>query len=152
MALSYDWTALNNKIDSMQPNGFTNQAIGLVWGWQSLTGAPFTIPAKDPNYTYQDVIVLFTDGLNTSDRWYPYGNSTSEASIDARQQITCNNIKAAGITIYSVQISTDSDPQSSLLKSCASGNSKYFFLTSATELVTVFNQIGTNLSELRISR
>src|SRR5947207_2829347 len=29
MPLSYDWTALNNKIDSMYPNGFTNQTIGL---------------------------------------------------------------------------------------------------------------------------
>ncbi len=37
MGLSYDWTALNNKIDAMTPNGNTNQAIGLVWGWQSLT-------------------------------------------------------------------------------------------------------------------
>jgi Flp pilus assembly protein TadG len=152
MALSYDWTALNNKIDAMQPNGFTNQAIGLQWGFQSLTSAPFTIPAKDPNYTYQDVIVLFTDGLNTSDRWYPYGNSTSEASIDARQLVTCNNVKAAGITIYAIQITTEGDPQSALLKSCASGTSKFFFLTSASDLITVFNQIGTNLSELRISK
>ena len=47
MALSYDWTALNNKIDSMSPNGNTNQAIGLAWGWQSLTASPFTIPTKE---------------------------------------------------------------------------------------------------------
>jgi len=31
MALSYDWTALNKKIDAMQPDGNTNQAIGLQW-------------------------------------------------------------------------------------------------------------------------
>src|SRR6185436_13330487 len=69
MGLSYDWTALNNKIDSMSPEGYTNQAIGLQWGWQSLTAAPFTIPAKDSNYQYQEIIILLTDGLNTEDRW-----------------------------------------------------------------------------------
>ena len=41
-------------------------------GWMSLVGGgPFTAPpAKDPNYTYQQVIILLTDGLNTQDRWY----------------------------------------------------------------------------------
>src|SRR5262249_1723766 len=40
MGLSYDWTALNNKVTSMVANGSTNQAIGLAWGWQSLTNLP----------------------------------------------------------------------------------------------------------------
>ncbi len=52
MGLSNDWTALSNKITAMQPNGNTNQAIGLQMGWQSLTAAPFTVPAMDPNYKY----------------------------------------------------------------------------------------------------
>jgi Flp pilus assembly protein TadG len=30
MPLSYDWTALNNKVDAMEPNGMTNVTIGLV--------------------------------------------------------------------------------------------------------------------------
>ena len=37
LGLSNDWTALSSKIDDMQPNGNTNQAIGLQMGWQSLT-------------------------------------------------------------------------------------------------------------------
>lgn len=31
MGLNYNWTAMNNLVDSMQPNGATNQPIGLVW-------------------------------------------------------------------------------------------------------------------------
>ena len=54
MGLSYNWTAMNSLVDSMQPNGNTNQPIGLVWGWQSLVGGgPLTAPAKDSNYNYQ---------------------------------------------------------------------------------------------------
>jgi Flp pilus assembly protein TadG len=146
MGLSNDWTALSAKVDEMQPNGNTNQAIGLQVGWQSLTTAPFTVPAMDPNYKYTQVIILLSDGLNTQDRWY-----SNASSIDARQQKTCDNIKAAGITVYTVQVNTDGDPTSTLLQNCASDSSKFFLLTSANEIVTTFNQIGTALSNLRLT-
>jgi len=144
--LSNDWTTLSNKITAMQPVGNTNQAIGLQMGWQSLTAAPFTVPAMDPNYKYTQVIILLSDGLNTQDRWY-----TNASSIDARQQKTCDNIKAAGITIYTVQVNTDGDPTSTLLQGCASDSSKFFLLTSSAEIVTTFGQIGTSLSNLRLA-
>jgi hypothetical protein len=144
--LSNDWTALSSKIDAMQPQGNTNQAIGLQMGWQSLTAAPFTIPEFDPNYQYKQVIILLSDGLNTEDRWY-----TNASSINARQQKTCDNIKAAGITIYAVQVNTGGDPTSTLLQSCASDSSKFFLLTSSTQIITTFDQIGTALSNLRLA-
>ena len=146
MGLSNDWTALTSKITAMQPNGNTNQAIGLQMGWQTLTAAPFTIPALDPNYKYTQVIILLTDGLNTQDRWY-----SSASSIDTRQQKTCDNIKAAGITLYTVQVNTGRDPTSTLLQNCASDKNKFFLLTSATQIVATFNQIGTALSNLRLA-
>jgi len=146
MGLSNDWTALSSKIDDMQPNGNTNQAIGLQMGWQSLTAAPFTVPAEDPNYHYKHVIILLTDGLNTQDRWY-----SDASSIDARQQTTCDNVKTAGITLYTVQVNTGGDPTSTLLQNCASDSSKFFLLTSSTQIVTTFNQIGTALSNLRLA-
>jgi Flp pilus assembly protein TadG len=146
MGLSYDWTALTNKINAMQPNGNTNQAIGLQMGWQTLTAAPFTVPPMDPNYKYNQVIILLTDGLNTQDRWY-----TTQSSIDTRQQKTCDNIKAAGITLYTLQVNTGGDPTSTLLQNCASDSSKFFLLTSSTEIVATFNQIGTALSRLRLA-
>jgi hypothetical protein len=147
MPLSYDWTALSSKIDAMTPNGNTNQAIGLQWGWQSLTASPFTIPAQDSNYTYSTVIILLTDGLNTQDRWY-----SSQSSIDARQEKICTNIKTAGITLYTVQVNTGGDPTSTLLQNCASDSSKFFLLTQANQIVTTFAQIGTALSNLRVAQ
>ena len=115
-------------------------------GWQSLTAAPFTVPPKDPNYKYNQVIILLTDGLNTQDRWY-----TSQSSIDKRQQKTCDNIKAAGITLYTVQVNTGNDPTSTLLQNCASDSNKFFLLKTSNEIVTTFNQIGTALSNLRLA-
>jgi Flp pilus assembly protein TadG len=146
MGLSNDWTTLSSKIDEMSPQGNTNQAIGLQMGWQSLTAPPFAIPAMDSLYTYNKVIILLTDGLNTEDRWYGHASA-----IDARQKKTCDNLKAAGITVYAVQVNTGGDPTSSLLQYCASDTSKFFLLTSADQIITTFDQIGTALSNLRLS-
>jgi hypothetical protein len=148
MPLSYDWTALKAKIDTMTPNGNTNQAIGLAWGWLSLNQtSPLNAPAEDPNYTDKKAIILMTDGLNTQNRW-----TTNQATIDARQALLCNNIKAAGVTIYTVQVNTDGDPTQSVLQNCASGSDKFFVLTSASQIMAAFNSIGTSLSKLRVAR
>jgi Flp pilus assembly protein TadG len=153
MPQSYDWTGLNDKVDAMVAAGNTNQAIGLAWGWQSLTsGSPLNAPAKDPNYQYTDIIIILSDGINTQDRWY--SNATS---IDNRQRTLCDNIKNAGVTIYAIQVNTSNDPTSSVLQYCAGTHatvadaSKFFLLTTPNQIITTFNQIGTGLSKLRIS-
>jgi Flp pilus assembly protein TadG len=151
MPLSYDWSAIKTRIDDMDPTGNTNQGIGLAWGWMTLgAGAPFNAPAKDPNYTYKDAIILLSDGLNTQNRWY---NSASQVYlIDARQKLLCDNAKAAGITIYTIHVNTGGDPTSQVLKYCASSDDKFFLITSASQTTSVFNTIGTSLSRLRIAR
>jgi Flp pilus assembly protein TadG len=149
--LSYNWTALKSTVSAMTPLGGTNQPIGLVWAWQTLQqAAPFNAPAQDSNYTYTNAIILLSDGLNTMDRWYGDGVNQSP-QVDARQQILCNNIKAAGITIYTVQVNTGGDPTSTVLQSCASNASDFFMLTSASQVITTFNSIGTSLTKLRIT-
>lgn len=149
LTLSNDWNAMNSLVNTMNPAGNTNQGIGLAHGWMSLVGGgPYpTPPAKDTNYQYSEVIILLTDGLNTENRWY-----NDQSSIDAREAITCTNAKTAGITIYAVQVNTRNDPTQNVLKNCASDTNKFFTVTSSGQLNTVFNQIGTNLSKLRIAK
>jgi Flp pilus assembly protein TadG len=161
MPLNYSWSTMTTQVNNMVANGNTNQAIGLAHGWLSLVGGgPFpTPPAMDPLYQYSKVIILLTDGLNTEDRWY-----TDQTSIDNRQKITCDNIYAAGITLYTVQVNTGGDPTSTLLQNCAGtpnndpakakypDPSKFFLLTSSSEIITTFNQIGTALSNLRVAK
>jgi Flp pilus assembly protein TadG len=152
MGLNYNWASMTTEVNNMSPNGSTNQNIGLALGWMSLVGGgPFTSPAMDANYTYQQVVILLTDGLNTQDRWYGDGMNTS-TQVDARQALTCTNAKNAGIVLYMIQVNTDGSPTSTLLRNCATDSSKFFLLTSASQIVTTFSQIGTNLSKLRIAR
>jgi Flp pilus assembly protein TadG len=150
--LSYDWNKLNALVNTMKPDGTTNQTIGLVWAWMSLTGGgPFTIPAKDPNYKYQDIIILMSDGLNTENRWDGNGSSQS-AEVDARMALACTNAKTAGLTVWTIHVNTDGDPTSQILKNCATDNNKFFTVTSSAQIGTVFSTIGSNLSQLRISK
>jgi hypothetical protein len=151
--LSYDWDGMNTLVDSLQANGNTNQPIGLVWAWQSLVGGgPLTAPPKDSNYIYNEVIVLMSDGLNTQNRW-----SRTQSNIDQRMYDganagigTCDNIKKAGVTIYTVHVNTDGDPKSTLLESCATDTNKFWMVTAADQIGTVFKTIGTNISKLRV--
>ena len=146
MGLSYDWTDLNATVDSMTPTGTTNQTIGLDWGWMALTqGEPFDNPAMPANSKL--AIVLLTDGLNTENRW-----STDQATIDARTQKVCDNIKTAGITLYTIQVDTGSDPVSTLLQNCATDKTKNYLLTKADQIVSTFNDIAAQLAKLRIAK
>ena len=131
--------------------------------------SPLNAPAEDANTTYNRVIILLSDGLNTEDRWpaygngsnqtTTYGNSTFSGSIDARQQALCDNLKNAKdvtgapmYTIYTIQVNTGGDPTSAILKYCASSTDKFYELKSSSQILTTFNTIGTALSKLRLAR
>jgi len=143
MPLSSDWTALNNKIDAMTPNGNTNVTIGLSWAWQTLApNAPFNAPSPAPDL--DKVLVLLTDGDNTQNRW-----SSSQSSIDTRTKKACDNIKAANIRIYTVRVI---DGNATLLKGCATNPDMYYDVDNASELNGVFSSIAQNLANLRIAK
>jgi Mg-chelatase subunit ChlD len=143
IGLSFDWTLLKNKIDELQPNGMTNQAIGLAWAWQALSqGQPMNAPAKGADI--QQIIILFSDGLNTQDRWYD-----DQDKIDARQALACANAKTAGITIYTVLVMSGF---SKVMKDCASKPDYYYEVTSANQTMAAFSAIGNQLTKLRIAQ
>jgi Flp pilus assembly protein TadG len=148
MALTYDFAALNAKIDAMTPTGNTNQTIGLQWALQSLVAnSPLAVPAKSPDYQYKEAIILMTDGLNTQNRF-----SSSQNQIDSRTSLACMNAKNAGILLFTVQVNTDGDPTSTMLRDCATDISKFFMLTDPNQLVATFDQIAVELSALRLAK
>lgn len=141
LPLTYDWTALKNKVDELEPDGMTNQPIGLHWAWMALTpGAPLSPPAKTDDT--QRAIILFSDGLNTENRWWQ-----NQEPIDNRQALLCANVKAAGITIYTVLVNSG---YSKVMKDCAS-KPEYYFEITAGQTVAAFNSIGTSLTKLRLA-
>jgi Flp pilus assembly protein TadG len=143
LALTDNWTALHNKVDAMTPVGNTNTTIGLAWAYQALTnGEPLNAPPKSPEM--QQIILFLTDGDNTQNRW-----TTNQASIDARMKIACQNVKNAGIRLYTILVI---DGNETLLKDCASEAGNYYKITKAEDLVAVFESIATELTNLHLSK
>jgi Flp pilus assembly protein TadG len=150
--MTNSWGTLKQKIDDMVPAGNTNQAVGLAWGWQSLStvNGPIMAPAKNNNYINKDYIVLLSDGLNTQDRW-----STTTSSIDDRQQLLCQHIKedtTNPVTVFTIQVNiSNKDPKSLVLQNCASsGNSQ--MITSSSATADAFQNIVTQISKLRVAK
>lgn len=146
MPLSYDWTALNSKIDQMIADGNTNVTIGLEWGWHALSPTtPLTEGAAYGTANLSKYLIILTDGTNTQNRW-----STDQSTIDARTALACTNIKNAGIKIYAIRVI---DGNATLLQNCASDpNTMYFNVTDATQLSGVFSAIGTVIANLHLSK
>lgn len=144
MPLTYEWTALHDRIDAMVPEGNTNVTIGLVWAWHSLTSNLPLTEAAEPDPDLSKYIILLTDGDNTQNRWW-----TSESLINGRTSAACTNIKAAGIKIYAIRVINGN---ANLLRNCASDSSMYFDVDSASQLSSVFNAIGSQLAKLHLSQ
>jgi hypothetical protein len=94
LPLTYNRSNVNNTINAMSPNGATNQTVGLQCGLLSLLQQDrLNAPAASSTSSYQHVIILFADGLDTGDRWYgDFSNQSSQ--VDARMKTLCDNIKA----------------------------------------------------------
>ena len=152
MPLSYDWDALNAKIDTMKANGGTNQTIGLAHGMQVQTAdVPYNAPGLvlPPNTTRY--IILLSDGLNTLDRWYGDGSNQS-TQVDGRMAKACQTAKDQGFVIYTLFVDLGgTQGNSAVLKSCASDNSKYYDLTTSAAIVTAFNDIAQKITNLRVA-
>ncbi|AVO44468.1 TadE/TadG family type IV pilus assembly protein [Phreatobacter cathodiphilus] len=145
--LTSNWGQLRSTVAQMSPAGNTNQVIGLAWAWQTLTqGLPMNAPAEDPKYTYKKVIILISDGLNTESR-----HADRQSEIDSRQTLLCTAIKAAGITLYTIQVNTGGDATSSVMQNCASTSDKFTLMTNPTQLVTTLSDIGGQLTRLRLT-
>jgi hypothetical protein len=144
LPLTTDWTALEAKVDSMNPSGMTNVTIGMAWGWHALTaGEPFTQGgAARPDV--DKVMILLTDGLNTANRF-----TNSATQIDARTAQVCDNIKKASIKLYTVRVI---EGNLELLKGCASASNMFYDVQMASQLKDVFASIAASLSGARLSK
>lgn len=173
-------TTVTDKLDAMVADGNTNVAMGLMWGWHTVSpNAPFADGVAYSTPKTQKIIVLLTDGDNTNDEvsnpndsiYTGYGymaqkrlknssnvalDETSSATtrrdaIDSRQAKACANAKAAGVLIYSIGVGVSSHSKS-ILQTCATSTDMYYDVTDVTQLTSVFNTIAGAIQNLRISK
>jgi len=148
------WTTLKDHVTAMDAGGSTNQAIGAAHGWQMLTtGNPYGTGTIPENVTR--VMILFSDGLNTQNRWWGDGqteNTTEDGYIDARTAATCTAAKANDVVIYAIYLHIGSNGNSATLQNCASSTDRYYDLTSSAQVKEAFKDIAQKITNLRVSQ
>jgi Mg-chelatase subunit ChlD len=173
LPLTSDKATVDSKIDSLTAGGSTNIGEGLMWGWRLLSpGEPFTGGRSYSTPQNNKVIILMTDGENTYSAAsnlnkstygaFGYGikgrlgttytSSAYRSSMDSKMLTACSNAKAAGVRIYTVAFRLETDPVSqNLLRTCASAPDKFFMASNGSVLITTFQQIAKELTQLRVS-
>jgi Flp pilus assembly protein TadG len=145
------YSTLTGEVTGMTAGGATDQPIGFAMGWMTLTNSPPFSPGAMPSDT-TPIVIIVSDGLNTQDRWTGDGQN-QDASTDQREAFVCSNMKAAGIIIYAVYVDLNgTQGNSAPLQNCASSPGDYFDLTTSGEIVTAFQQIATQITQLHVSK
>jgi hypothetical protein len=117
-----------------------------------IPGAPYgtlAVPSNTSRY-----IILFSDGLNTRNRWWDdlqYA-STGSTRINTRMEGVCDAAKAEGIVIYSVYVHIGGLADSEPMRKCASGDAKYYNLTSVDQIEGAFQDIAQKITSVRVAQ
>jgi Flp pilus assembly protein TadG len=174
MPLTNNKDALLNKVAGLNHwhGGGTVTSEGLMWGWRTLSP---TLPFDQgrPYGQTRKIIILFTDGKNmlvangpggpVSSDYSAYGHLSHsrfgvttfrdlEDRLNQRMRLACQNIKAAGIEVYSVMFRETNGNARDLVRECASNPNQYFLATSQSELLASFENIAQSISSHRIAR
>ncbi len=72
--------------------------------------------------------------------------------INDREALLCENIKDAGIEIYTVIFRETDGETRDLMEACATDSSHYFTADNAEELQSAFHAIGSGIGQLRLTQ
>ena len=174
-----DVTAAISEMQAWSRGGTTSN-LGLVWGWRTLSprwqglwggATPTELPLGYDDPLIDKVIVVLTDGNNqffdyqgggpdgsdftAYDRVNIWGFPNMNAGRDelnSRFATLCEDIKATGIQIFAITFGSGANGARDLYEGCASNPGYYFHAPTNDQLQTVFDTIGRQLSNLRLSQ
>ncbi len=141
---------LEAAIGGLKPGSATAGHLGTAWAWYILSPewADVWPEASRPKLygdpEYQKVAILMTDGQYN--RQFINSNGTSEQQ--ARR--LCDNMKAAGITIYTVAFHIPPSARP-IMEYCATTPSHFFDTNDGNQLRQTFQTIAKRLSGLRLA-
>lgn len=164
---------IEDTLAKLEPSGGTNTAIGMTWGWRTLThDAPF-IEAADPDSPkgrqWVKIAILLSDGdnnENTQDyRYYDawgYGienrvrgdgtRAGHRQAIDYKTVRMCHRMRARGIRVYTIGFAIQANsPADQMLRACAAKGGNYFLAENAADLNKAFDEIADQITELHVS-
>lgn len=87
-------------------------------------------------------MIIMTDGENTPQ---DYGDPFGTEKANEMEVAACADMKAQGITIYTVAFDI-SDSAAKPLKECATSAKHYFSSSKSEGLIAIFGKIGSDLA------
>ena len=141
---------LKSQINALTADGWTAGQLGIAWSWYAIAPEWNSIWPADSaplKYDNPDVIksvILMTDGAFNTTYDDKQGNSVNQSKV------LCKEMRDAGVQIYSVAFKAPASGQA-VLKNCASSPDHYFEPENGDELIAVYEEIATSLSNLRLS-
>jgi Flp pilus assembly protein TadG len=149
-------STLNSQIDGMVATGETYIPAGILWGWNMLDSQQPLTAAKTAaamaNLKGVKAMVLMTDGDNTLSATYPTHNGSDAAAADAKTAQLCTNMKAEGISIFTVGFKVHKPSSLAMLAACASTSSQALTADDNAALTAAFDQIGASLAQIRVAK
>ena len=166
MPLSNDKNALKARVNALTDRGGTAGQLGTAWAWYLISPKWQSIwpsascPAAYSELTTMNsygqprlrkIAILMTDGEYNTTGGSQQSSKSATTTISNNAVTICNNMKAAGITVYTVGFDLDGNQLAiSTLSNCASGPEYFFNTTTGDELRQAFREIALQISTLRI--
>ena len=149
-------STLNSNINSLTANNETYIPSGLLWGWELLNSADafggVKTKAEMTAAKGTKTLVLMTDGDNTLSATYPEHWGNDSVLADKKTKELCANIKADGISIYTVAFKVGKASSKKMLVDCASAPSQAYDATNNAALVAAFGDIAGKLAQVRLTK
>lgn len=148
--LTNDPKPLKTAIAATAAKNETYIAPALLWAWRMLSpNSPFSGDAQAYGGA-QKYVVLMTDGANTHSPKYPGHEGTDVNLANSRLTDLCKNVKATGVTVYTIAFAVTDTTIKNLLSSCSSGPPYYYDANTTSDLTNAFAAIGAQLTAVRL--
>jgi hypothetical protein len=153
VAMTDSKSDLRTAVNGLTTDGATAGHLGAAWAWglispewSSVWGG--TAPAPYNDGRTEKYVILMTDGdYNT------VGGVMSNANQAVSNQHaanTCTAIKSNGVVVFTIGFQV-SNAAKTRLRSCASGNSRFYDAGDAQSLRDAFRAIAEEINSLRLS-
>ncbi|MFO1090973.1 MAG: TadE/TadG family type IV pilus assembly protein [Hyphomicrobiales bacterium] len=158
--LSKDKPTVTAALSKMVTTGETYIPAGLMWGWTTLSAdAPYTEAVPYSNKQVKKALVLMTDGANTKSlsaltgyTGMPDHKGSNVTQANTYTSELCTNIKASGITVYTIAFQVTDATIKTRLRDCASDPALAFTPDNASQLSSAFAEIADALKTLALYR
>lgn len=162
-----------DAISAMRASGNTNVGEGVMWGVRVLSpGEPFTEGRPSGEVDNRKFMIVMTDGENflSSNSNHnksvyaahgyaakgrlgtTYSQSAYTTHLNNKLVAACALAKQKGITVFTVAFRLEDNPDTqALLKTCATTQDQAFRAGDGDALLQSFQNIGRQISQLRIA-